>query len=911
MSNPYIDNSPHACDKQGTPIKDLLLEFEIGMNKLLYSNDFLYRHIYPPREVLLAAEADYRRMESTLEETGADDKTWYHFYHTFTWFFINFLTIIPEFNEYAVDIGHKMLIYSDKVNGDDIPPQIHDINVLCYVCEAAKDYKHALEIRLKLIQFYEEVKDEEQSPYSYDEEIKNGYKAIANLYGKLGDEKAARSYLLRSESAYPQRHSYTEYVKKELDHFSINPWLAEKLKEYRSRHSDEELRRNYETECALGVSLSWDEYHQSRALYEAMRWDPFLRTLRANMDLDVSTRERLYNFHIDCVADLLQVSDEELASCSIHGYLDLKGIKIYLRKHGYKLYSAAERTYKIPSLPVLASLGKCEWNTWLVSPPGRPVEFDLSRPTLAGKWFDEYYARYEHLDGEEKFQKEFAKVKPRFPHGEMPKEYLEFFQALGYLYESYKALCISQHISPKFFRPRAIPDSVRELKYFPNRNFLYLWQQSCQTVIDIFERTNLFRHSSAGKFLAVDMEEKLKIAEEETHDYNFQLLLVTIVELRIDMEDIIILLDETVSSPDREEPTPVNPWMEQVIMEYRQKHSDEYIRKRYTSYLADRPETPWDDFLAAVSLEYKVHREPFLITHRREFGFSEHLQDVMNVMEIDIVADMLQFTIEEMSDFCAQDEESVAPVVQFLSAHGYKLLSYPENTLKYPLPEIEDEKERNLEVIKDQCCKAKTCMSRAEEPLKIRLEKALDTYRNVLDLARKSDQSLKAQLDVLVDLGRLMEEHIDGFPELTEDAPEIAERAVYCSVLVRGPKAKWTAGCHRLYGSILSKRKRHEEAAAQYTAAVEIARVNDGPEGLWVGKDFRSAGVCYSRIPDYQMALEMLFQAANVFQKHPDEPRELEETYWNIAECYKQLKDKENEEKYRLLAVAIGLTDDV
>lgn len=692
---------------------------------------------------------------------------------------------------------------------------------------------------------------------------------------------------------------------------SINPWLAAKLTEYRSRHSDEELRRNYETDCALGVNLSWDEYHQSRALYEAMRWDPFLQTLRANMDLDVSTRKRLYNFHIDCVADLLQLSEEEIASCGIHGYLDAKGIKKYLKKHGYKFLPGAERTYKIPSLPVLASLGKCDWNTWIVNPPGFTVDFDISRPFLSPGWFDVYYYRYEHLDGEEKFQKEFAKVKLRFPHREMPKEYLEFFQAVGNLYDSYEAICRSQHISPRFFRPEDIPDSTVELKRFPNRRYLDLWQESCKVVIDIFERTNLFRHSSAGKFLTADMEEKLKIAEAEDHDDNFQLLLITLVELRIDMEDIIILLDKAASSPDQVEPSPVNPWMAQVIMEYRQNHSDEYIRKRYVSYFADRPDTPWDDFLAEVSLEYKVQREPFLMTPRRDFDFPEYLQDIMNVMEIDIVADMLQFTIEEMADFCEQDRESVAHVIKFLSAHGYELLSYPENTLKYPLRGVEEEKKRDIEVIKDQCSKAKTCMSHAEVPLKVRLEKALDTYRSTLNLARKSDMSLKAQLDVLVDLGRLMEEHLEAFPELTEDALEIAEQAAYCSVLVCGPKAKWTAGCLRLYGSILSKKKRHEKAAAQYWGAARIARENDGPEGLWVGKDFRSAGVCYGRIPDYQMALEMLFKAEKVFQKHPDEPRELEETYWNIAECYRQLKDKKNEEKYRLLALAIRMTDEI
>lgn len=99
---------------------------------------------------------------------------------------------------------------------------------------------------------------------------------------------------------------------------TINPWLASKLKEYRSRHSDEELRRDYEMDCAMGVMPSWEVYLQVRALYEAMRWDPFLQTLRENMELPPETRERLYRFHIDCVSDLLQLSEEELQSCGIH-----------------------------------------------------------------------------------------------------------------------------------------------------------------------------------------------------------------------------------------------------------------------------------------------------------------------------------------------------------------------------------------------------------------------------------------------------------------------------------------------------------------------------------------------------------------------------------------------------------------
>lgn len=63
--------------------------------------------------------------------------------------------------------------------------------------------------------------------------------------------------------------------------FSIKPqleaWVRNTIKAF--------LKGYPTTECALGVSLSWNEYHQSRALCEAMLEDSFLQTLRANMEM--------------------------------------------------------------------------------------------------------------------------------------------------------------------------------------------------------------------------------------------------------------------------------------------------------------------------------------------------------------------------------------------------------------------------------------------------------------------------------------------------------------------------------------------------------------------------------------------------------------------------------------------------
>ncbi len=78
---------------------------------------------------------------------------------------------------------------------------------------------------------------------------------------------------------------------------------------------------------------------------------------------------------------------------------------------------------------------------------------------------------------------------------------------------------------------------------------------------------------------------------------------------------------------------------------------------------------------------------------------------------------MLQFTMEEMSDFCVQEGESVAPVVQFLDAHGYGFLSYPENTYKEPLALVEQEKIEMSCVIRDARSSAESIMKNEEKYL--------------------------------------------------------------------------------------------------------------------------------------------------------------------------------------------------
>lgn len=696
---------------------------------------------------------------------------------------------------------------------------------------------------------------------------------------------------------------------------NINPWLAEKVQEYRNQNKDSVLRADYEFSVQSGSKLSWDQHLTIRALQSALKWDSFLQTIRWKMDLPEEIIFALYRCHVDCVADLVQLSEEEFEECARLHKFETEPVKKYLKKHGYKHLSCNERTYKVQSLLVLPTLTTIEYKTWMLKPPGAEAEFDLNRPLSGGWWVDNCYSRYEYTAGEEKLRSEMQGLKPALT-GDLPNDYKEFFTAARTFYECYDKICEQEGII-RFHSLRSnLPEKSKDLATFNNDVLLFMKRDYVKALVHILELTDLLKHYTSAQFFKATDEQKLNIAERESKNDSFQLLLITYVELRIDFENLLWYIQSLAKKPAKvldmsEKPDPINPWLAERIMEYRHDHKEEYIRKCYVSYLDEDPDSSWADFLAVVALKYKISRDPFLMTRRKDFGFSDHLTDVMNILGVDIYADLLQFTVEEMQELCDQEGEDIAPISAFVHEHGHHLYHHEGYTLKYPLPEIEEERKQQIEVIRDHCSEAEVHMKKTDEPLETRLEHALAIYRSGLHLARACDLPLKTQLSVLIDMGRLMEEHLEAFPELTKDAPVIAERAIYCSEMVHGPKGKKTAGCHRLYGAILSKMKRHDEAASQYSAAAEIAKENDGPENIWVGKDLRSAAVCCTRIPDYKKSLDLFFQAATVFKQHPDKPRELEETYWNISECYHQLKDKENEEKYRLLAAAIRTTGEI
>lgn len=705
----------------------------------------------------------------------------------------------------------------------------------------------------------------------------------------------------------------------------INPWLAERIKEYRQQRGEEMLRNDYEIVRRMGSKLSWEQLLAHRALDSAMRWDPFLMTLACRTGLPSSICEHFYSCHIDTVADMLQLSEEEFAELAQKRGFDLKPIKDYLQGHGYKLLSCPEKTYKLSTLPFIPSARVLiEDNIWMAR---EEWTFDIERPSRTSMWFDTYCSKYEHAEGEEMLRQELNEVKPG-PGEEMPDDFKEFFQAVNTLFDAYESICESQNIKPLYFRPDDLPCEAKDLKFFQNCRFLELRELALLAVIDIFERTYLFKHYTVGKYLSATDEEKLNMAEVEEENQDFQLLLITHVEIRVDFDcvmDYIKTLASAAGKPQvqqkvetnpekhalNEKMDPVNPWLAEAVKEVRVKYTDNYLRVRYVSFLDDCPEKDWTGFLEELALYNKTRDNDFLLTKRKDFGLPQRLTDVLNTLGVDVVADLMQFTIEELTEMLEQSGESVELVVQFLANHGYKLYSYPSYTYKMPLESVDQEKKEQAGVIKDAMSKADSIMKDNDVPLAERVEKVLEKYKANEHLARVVDIDLKTQLALMIDYGRFCEEYMQQFPEVSKEAAGVGQRALYFSELIHGEKGRKTAGVHRLNGAILTRLEKHSEAARHYAAAAAIMEEIAKPDDIWVGKDYRSAAVCNTRIPDYQKALELFPKAVDVFKNHPEKPQELEETYWNIAECYRQLKDKQNEEKYRLLAAAIRTTDEI
>lgn len=329
------------------------------------------------------------------------------------------------------------------------------------------------------------------------------------------------------------------------DSIRINPFLLKCIKKYRSKHLDGQMRENYriasESYRSAGIQRSWEEHLMAQALNDAMQGPSnFLTTLRTQMDLPPKTIDALYACRVDTVADLLQITEEEWDRLAQRMDLDTNAIKKYVQRNGYSLYRSEEATFKIPALDTLYKRNE-KWTRWTLGSLEK-FSFDIHRPTLQGLWFEEYYRRYERVDGEEKLLTTYLNFKPECPDNELPDDYREFFTTIRDLWEHYEDFCESYSIKPKFVRPTVIPETPQDLKFFSNDRFLSMTRTADKEFINILEQTYFFRKSSIEEYLKADDMGRVDIVEKESSIPDFQYLLILHIELRVNLDNILRFL---------------------------------------------------------------------------------------------------------------------------------------------------------------------------------------------------------------------------------------------------------------------------------------------------------------------------------------------------------------------------------
>lgn len=388
---------------------------------------------------------------------------------------------------------------------------------------------------------------------------------------------------------------------------NINPWLAEKINEYRRDFDAVMIRLLYEDSVKNdGCDLSWEQYVAVQALDFAFKEDKFLMTLRRNMDLPPEIINALYYCHVDCVADLLQLSKEELEVCAGRYSFEMAPIRKYLRKHGYKLHSCGERTYKIQSRHQYPALWNKEYRTWMLPSPGGTMDFDLDRPLAEKWWIDIFYSRYVYVQGEELLSSDWKGLIPPLDKG-VPLCYHEFFTAARTFYKTYKSICAAENIAEPLALWEDLPENCKDIAGFSNDFLLQMKRTYVTALIDLFERTTLLRHMTPAKFLSGSDEDKLNLLDKEEADKDIILLLITYVELQIVFNIIMTDFREfagrpVLPVPDAAKPGPVSASVEKAIMELRRRHTVEELRAKYIKCLEDSPGIRWEEFLIRCTL---------------------------------------------------------------------------------------------------------------------------------------------------------------------------------------------------------------------------------------------------------------------------------------------------------------------
>ena len=463
----------------------------------------------------------------------------------------------------------------------------------------------------------------------------------------------------------------------------MNPWLEEKVKVLRASHSDEELHLNYMSMSTdENNSLSWDDYIIDMALINAIDADSFLTVHRNNMDIPWYVKKWLYRNNVDRVLDLVQITDEELRAISVgeNDYYDK--IKDFLAYYGCSLRHCPNRTYKVSSSGPLLGKHSGKLDKWMINTPGTVFKFNSSRPTTYPEWFDEFYRRYEITKHEDEVCKPLIPVWGLIQE-ERIQEFEEFFNDLSLIRKSFENICDRSNIIPVTTEHK-IPKKLEDLKNAPLSLLIELKKDALRLIICVLEHLNILLEYPIKEYIEAGDEGKLILIENEK-DIELRELLTLHVTLRIDFDNLIWFL--RFDKINRNKPCkewPINPWMEEKILEYRKQFTEDELNGQYRDLCDYSPSKSRIEFLTQKAFDQAIESNPALRTPIDEMDLDEDIKSDLKKNDVGVLVDLVQLTYLELNTIFQYRRYKIEQISQYLESQGLHL--YHSDFITYKIP---------------------------------------------------------------------------------------------------------------------------------------------------------------------------------------------------------------------------------
>lgn len=464
----------------------------------------------------------------------------------------------------------------------------------------------------------------------------------------------------------------------------INPWLADQVKALRTILTDNELQKKYDELYGETKSLGWNDFICKTALADAIKTDPFLTVHRKNMNLPPHVKEWLYWNNVDRIVDLIQISDEELRTITIGQDTYYNLITGYLSEKGHSLLHCPERTYKISSYCSILADSPARLEKWMINPSGTVHVFNASRPTSNPEWFDEFYRRYEFSQDEEKYCLKLVPVTVGNMYGLEVDEIKEFFTSFKRLWNSYTNVCNKFKITPRLQRYKIPENTYEDLKTFPLDRFIDFRKDVLRSVIEALEQTSYLYSFPLADYFEANITGKLDLVEYEK-DKQLQDLLIQYAAFRMDFDNVVWYLSMFFNLKNKPYVEwPLNPWLHNIILEYRKQNTDEEMHAQYKIACSKNRNITWIDFLSRKAISQAIEKNPILLTPLKDMPIDKNIKIDLALTNVKILADLVQLTYQELNMKLDEDKFKMKQVTTYLKKMGFKL--YRSDLLTYKIP---------------------------------------------------------------------------------------------------------------------------------------------------------------------------------------------------------------------------------